>query len=400
MARAERRAQAGSPAGKRPARPAARASGASGVSGPSGNLTPPPLELPQTPPGPVRDARSHLVAAHGRPAAGPRVLVVGDAMLDHYWSGAVERISPEAPVPVLKIEGQRSVPGGAANVALNLAALGSQVTLLTLVGRDEAALQLESMLEAQGVFMERVADAAYSTTQKIRCVARRQQLLRADIETRPAAGMLETLARRYAALLRGHDLVVLSDYAKGALAQCQPLVRAAREHGIPVLVDPKGKAWERYCGATLVKPNLAEFRGCAGDFDDPAQFRRLGQALRRRLQLDYLLVTRGEDGMCLFGSAAAEGARAVIEQPAQVREVYDVSGAGDTVLATLAHFMAQGRPVDEAMRWANTAAGIVVGKFGTAAVTLDELQAAMAQQAATPPEHLSQPRTRHADQPL
>lgn len=335
-----------------------------------------PVDLPATPGRPA----SRLVPArradrrpHGSVAPRPRVLVVGDAMLDHYWSGAVERISPEAPVPILRIEGQRSVPGGAANVALNLAALGSQVTLLTLVGRDEAAVQLESLLEAQGVFMQRVADAGYSTTQKIRCVSRRQQLLRADIETRPPPAMLEVLAQRYAALLPGHDLVILSDYAKGALAACQPLVRAARERGIPVLVDPKGKDWSRYCGATLVKPNLAEFKGCAGDFDDEAQFRRLGQALRRRLQLDHLLVTRGEQGMSLFADA-----RTVIDEPSQVREVYDVSGAGDTVLATLAHFMAAGCSVPEAMRWANAAAGIVVGKFGTSAVTLEELQAAMA----------------------
>lgn len=302
-------------------------------------------------------------------ASSSRILVVGDAMLDHYWDGAVERISPEAPVPVLSVANRRSVPGGAANVAANLAALGAQVTLLALVGRDEAADHLEAMLEAQGVYLERVADPAYSTTQKIRCVSRRQQLLRADFEMTPPPSMLTLLARRYAALLPGHDVVVLSDYDKGALQECQPLVRGARELGKPVLVDPKGRDYTRYAGATLIKPNLSEFKSCAGEFSDEAQFCRRGSLLRKKLRADHLLVTRGEQGMSLFDE------QAVHHQPARVREVYDVSGAGDTVLATMAYMMAQGQPVVQAMKWASAAAGIVVGKFGTSLVTLKELQA-------------------------
>lgn len=300
----------------------------------------------------------------------PRILVVGDAMLDHYWDGTVERISPEAPVPILKITDQRVTAGGAANVALNLAALGSEVTLLSLVGRDEAADQLEHVLQQRGVYLERVADATYKTTQKIRYVSRRQQLLRADMEMRPPPSMLTTLQQRFSTLLPGHDLLVLSDYAKGALSECQPMLRAAREHNKAALVDPKGRDYTRYTGATLLKPNLAEFRACAGDFEDESRFRRLAIHLRKKLQLDYLLVTQGEAGMSLFKEGGIE------HQPARVREVYDVSGAGDTVLATVAHMMALGEPVSEAIRWANTAAGIVVAKFGTATVSLDELQAA------------------------
>lgn len=298
-----------------------------------------------------------------------RILVVGDAMLDHYWDGAVERISPEAPVPILSVANRRSVPGGAANVAVNLSALGAQVTLLSLVGRDEAADHLETMLETQGVYLERVADPTYSTTQKIRCVSRRQQLLRADFEMLPPPSMLTLLAHRYAALLPGHDLVVLSDYNKGALQECQPMVRGARDLGKQVLVDPKGRDYTRYAGATLLKPNLNEFKSCSGEFSDEAQFCRRGHLLRKKLRIDHLLVTRGEQGMSLFHEDE------VHHQAARVRDVYDVSGAGDTVLATMAYMMAQGEPVLKAVKWASAAAGIVVGKFGTSAVTLKELQA-------------------------
>jgi rfaE bifunctional protein kinase chain/domain len=310
--------------------------------------------------------------------AEPRILIVGDAMLDHYWDGAVDRISPEAPVPVLRITDKRSVPGGAANVALNLAALGSQVTLLALVGRDEAADQLETMLGERQVYLERVADPSYTTTQKIRCVSRRQQLLRADLESpQPPPTMLTTLAQRFAALLPGADLLVLSDYAKGALRECQPFVRAARERGVPVLVDPKGADCARYAGATLLKPNLAEFRRWAGNFDeeddpDDQRFCRLAARLRQQLRVEHLLVTRGERGMSLFSTG-----RVRHQRPEQPREVYDVSGAGDTVLATLAHMIARGAAVDEAMRWASAAAGIVVGKFGTSVVSRAELEASI-----------------------
>jgi len=299
------------------------------------------------------------------------ILVVGDAMLDRYWDGSVDRISPEAPVPVLRVTRRYDRAGGAANVALNLAALGAQVTLLTLAGRDEAGDALERILSEAGVRLERVADPAYPTIQKIRCVARQHQMLRADFESEPLPGMLETLAKRYVALLNQHDLVVLSDYAKGALSRCEYLIDSARKASKPVLVDPKGLDWARYAGATLVKPNLGEFKAVAGLWADDAAFQRQAVALRKRLGWTYLLVTQGEAGMTMFNG------RGMVHEPARVREVFDVSGAGDTVLATLAWRMAQGDDAFEAMRWANRAAGIVVGKFGTSTVDREELLAAM-----------------------
>ena len=296
-----------------------------------------------------------------------RVLLVGDVMLDVYWDGAANRISPEAPVPVLSVSGKRHRPGGAANVAVNLAALGSPVTMLAPLGHDEAGERVKAMVQAEGVTFEEVTQEGYVTTQKIRCMCRGQQLLRADFEQPVPPPMLTALARRFAALLPEHDIVVLSDYAKGALNECQEFIRLAREVGKPVLVDPKGKSYERYAGATLLKPNLSEFTSCVGDIQDEAHFCRLGSALRRRLRLEHLLVTRGEEGMSLFN------AHGVYHQPAEVREVYDVCGAGDTVLATITHMMALGEPVTEAMRWANAAAGIVVGRSGTAQVSFQEV---------------------------
>jgi len=301
------------------------------------------------------------------------ILVVGDAMLDRYWDGSVDRISPEAPVPVLRVTQRYDRAGGAANVALNLAALGSPVTLLTLAGRDEAGDALQAILAESHVRLERVAAPGYQTIQKIRCVARRHQMLRADFEGAPVPGMLDMLAARFQSLLPDHGVVVLSDYAKGALDRCEGLIEAARGASRPVLVDPKGLDWARYAGATLVKPNLGEFRAVAGPWADPAAFQRQAVALRKRLGWTYLLVTQGEAGMTMFNG------RGMVHEPARVREVYDVSGAGDTVLATLAWRMAQGDDGFEAMRWANRAAGIVVGKFGTSTVGREELLAAMAQ---------------------
>jgi D-glycero-beta-D-manno-heptose-7-phosphate kinase len=301
------------------------------------------------------------------------ILVVGDAMLDRYWDGSVDRISPEAPVPVLRVTRRYDRAGGAANVALNLAALGAQVTLLTLAGRDEAGDALQALLAEAGVRLERVTGPGYATIQKIRCVARRHQMLRADFEGEPVPGMLDTLATRFAALLPDHGLVVLSDYAKGALSRCEGLIDAARAAQRPVLVDPKGLDWARYAGATLVKPNLGEFKAAAGAWADEAAFQRQAAALRKRLGWTYLLVTQGDAGMTMFNG------RGMVHEPARVQEVYDVSGAGDTVLATLAWRMALGEDGFEAMRWANRAAGIVVGKFGTSAIGRGELLAAMAQ---------------------
>jgi D-glycero-beta-D-manno-heptose-7-phosphate kinase len=300
-----------------------------------------------------------------------RILVVGDAMLDRYWDGVVDRISPEAPVPVLRVTRRYERPGGAANVAANLAALGAAVSLIALVGEDEAGARLDGLMEAAGVGFDRVADPGYATIEKIRCVARHHQMLRADFEAEPPPSMRARLAERFARALPVHDVVVMSDYAKGALTDCQPLIAAARAAGKLVLVDPKGRDWSRYAGATLLKPNLAALDAVLGDglgkVADDAERQRLIDGLRKRFGWRHLLLTRGEGGMTMFDDAG------VTHERAQVRQVHDVTGAGDTVLATLAWRLAEGDDAVQAMRWANVAAGLAVQAFGTAVLTRDEL---------------------------
>ena len=295
------------------------------------------------------------------------MLVVGDAMLDRYWDGSVDRISPEAPVPVLRVTRRYERPGGAANVAANLAALGAAVSLIALVGDDADGHRLGALMDDAGVAFDRVVDPEWSTVAKIRCVARHHQMLRADFETPPPAAMRARLAERFARALPVHDMVLLSDYAKGALSDCQSLIAAARAAGKPVLVDPKGADWTRYAGATLLKPNLAALDAQLGDVADEPTRARLVDALRARLDCRHLLLTRGEDGMTLFDDAG------VTHQRAHVREVHDVTGAGDTVLATLAWRLSEGDDALQAMRWANVAAGLAVQAFGTAVLSRDAL---------------------------
>lgn len=298
-----------------------------------------------------------------------RVLLVGDVMLDVYWEGLTHRISPEAPVPVLSVTDMNARPGGAANVAANLAKLGSPVTLLAPVGEDESADQLRHMLTSLGVRFEGLSQATdYLTTKKIRCLSRGQQLLRTDFEVRVPPSLQTTLAKRFVQLLPEHDLVVLSDYDKGALHECQSMIQQARHADKPVFIDPKGQHYERYQGATVLKPNLSEFTSHVGRIDNESHFCRLGQKMRQQLGIDHLLVTRGEEGMSLFNH------QGIFHQPAQSREVYDVCGAGDTVLAVLVHMMALGHPISESMRWANAAAGLVVGRRGTAQVSFSEIE--------------------------
>jgi D-glycero-beta-D-manno-heptose-7-phosphate kinase len=296
-----------------------------------------------------------------------RILVVGDAMLDRYWDGSVDRISPEAPVPVLRVTRRFERPGGAANVAANLAALGSAVSLVALVGDDEEGARLGALMDAAGVAFDRVGDPAYTTTVKLRCVARHQQMLRADFEADPPAAMRARLAERFTRALPVHDLVVLSDYAKGALSDCGPLVEAARAAGKPVLVDPKGRDWARYAGATLLKPNLAALDALLGEGVDEAERVRRIDELRARFGWRHVLLTRGADGMTLFDDAGTTHAQA------RRRDVHDVTGAGDTVLATLAWRFCEGDDAAQAMRWANVAAGLAVQAFGTAVITQDAL---------------------------
>ena len=298
-----------------------------------------------------------------------RVLVVGDVMLDRYWFSSVERISPEAPVPVALVQREQDRLGGAANVALNAASLGAQTTLLSVVGADDAGRRLAHLLGDTPVRSALRQVPGLRTTMKLRVVSRQQQLIRMDFEAAPDHEVLLDLMDRYEQELAFHDVVLLSDYGKGGLGHVERMVQLARARGRRVLVDPKGRDYSRYRGATLITPNRAEFALAAGDWADAGEFERLAQNLRQQLELEALLVTRAEEGMSLF---TAQGH---LHVPAQAKEVFDVSGAGDTVIATLAAMLGAGAALDDAVRTANRAAGIVVGKLGTASVSPAELWA-------------------------
>lgn len=297
-----------------------------------------------------------------------RVLVVGDAMLDRYWVGEVERISPEAPVPIVKVSREEERAGGAANVARNAAALNAQVTLLSVVGDDEPGARLESLLKRERVNAQLHRDRGIRTTVKLRVIGgRNQQLLRVDFETAPSHEVLASKLRDFEKILGDVDVVILSDYGKGGLTHIVKMIGMARRAGKTVLVDPKGEDYSRYCGATLITPNQSEFRRVAGAWKNERDLTERAQQLRRKLDAKALLVTRGGEGMTLF----QDGAR--FHVATQAREVSDVSGAGDTVIATLGVALASGAGMKEAVQLANKAAGIVVGKFGTAVVTPKEL---------------------------
>ena len=296
-----------------------------------------------------------------------RVLVVGDVMLDRYWYGDATRISPEAPVPVLLWQREEARPGGAANVARNCAALGARTQLLSVVGRDEAGDRLVKLMKNEGVVVSLHRDSSIHTTQKLRVVHRKHQLLRIDMETPPSKEVLATKLADFRKALPGCDAVLLSDYGKGGLAHIATMIREGRRAGKHVLVDPKGDDYSRYKGATLLTPNLAELREVVGSWSDEKDLAQRAQRLRAALKLDALLLTRGEHGMTLYRRGRA------LHVKAQAREVSDVTGAGDTVIATLAVMLAAGEGVESAVRIANRAGGIKVGKFGTAVVTPAEL---------------------------
>lgn len=298
-----------------------------------------------------------------------RVLVVGDVMLDRYWHGVVERISPEAPVPVVRMEREEDRLGGAANVAFNVTSLGAQASLLTVTGDDAAADVLRRLLLQSGVEPLLMADESMSTIVKLRVIGRAQQLLRIDVEKPPAAAALARLEAAFAEQVHQHDVVLFSDYAKGALRHIDRMIGLARAAGRPVLVDPKGNDYRRYAGASLLTPNRAELAQVVGPWRDEADLSRRVQALREEIPVAAILLTRSEEGMTLFSSEAIQ------HEPARAREVFDVTGAGDTVIATLAALVAAGQPLTTAMPLANKAGGIVVGKFGTAAVRYEELAA-------------------------
>jgi len=296
-----------------------------------------------------------------------RVLVVGDAMLDRYWHGAVERISPEAPVPVVKVSREEERVGAAANVAYNIVTLGAKASFLGVVGQDEPGQRLEALMRETGIATHLKRDPKLKTTVKLRVIGRQQQLLRMDFENEPDHEALASQSEAFAQLLGAHDAVLFSDYGKGGLAHIPKMIRAARGAGKPVLIDPKGSDYERYSGATAITPNRSELQQVVGGWKDDSELRTKAQTLRGELKLDALLVTLGEDGMTLFD---AQGESHV---EAQAREVFDVTGAGDTVIATLAALVAAGMSLREAMPLANKAGGIVVGKFGTATVSYEEL---------------------------
>ena len=296
-----------------------------------------------------------------------RVLVVGDAMLDRYWFGSVERISPEAPVPVVRVNREEERLGGAANVALNVKTLGAQCTLLTVVGDDEPARSLRRLLEAQGIATVLGSDPKLYTIVKLRVIGRSQQLIRVDFENQPETEVLMHMLSDFERVLPDHDAVLFSDYGKGGLTHIPRMIALARAAGRPVLVDPKGSDYRRYAGATVITPNRAELAQVIGAWADEAQLRERAHNLRRELGLAGLLLTRSEEGMTLFDDAGQ------LDVPAQAREVFDVTGAGDTVIATMATLLAAGVSLREAVPVANRAGSIVVGKFGTASVTYEEL---------------------------
>jgi D-glycero-beta-D-manno-heptose-7-phosphate kinase len=296
-----------------------------------------------------------------------RVLVVGDAMLDRYLFGDVDRISPEAPVPVVRVTRDEARLGGAANVALNVRSLGAQVTLVTVVGSDEPAAKLEALLKDGGVAAILGRDPSLHTCVKLRIIGRAQQLVRVDFENQPDHEILADMLADVARAVPQHDAVLFSDYGKGGLAHIPRMIELARNAGKPVLVDPKGRDYSRYAGATVITPNRSELSQVIGEWSSEAQLEARAQALRESLQLDSLLLTRSEEGMSLF---EASGQTRIA---AQAREVFDVTGAGDTVIATMAAMLACGMSPREALPVANRAAGLVVGKFGTATVSYEEL---------------------------
>ena len=297
------------------------------------------------------------------------MLVVGDVMLDRYWFGEVSRISPEAPVPVVLVneKSEELKLGGAANVAWNCKELKAQTRLLSVVGRDEPGRALEKLLRQKGIEASLHRDRGLSTTQKLRVIARRQQLVRIDFERPPSREVLASKLEEFKRALAGCDVVILSDYGKGGLTHIAEMIRTARRMQKRVLIDPKGDDYSRYKGASIITPNVAELREVVGRWRDEKDLRQRAQALCRRLGLEALLLTRGEDGMTLFSKARTTTIRA------QALEVSDVTGAGDTVIAALAVMLAAGAGLEAAVRTANRAAGIVVGKLGTAAATHGEL---------------------------
>ncbi|MEN9946708.1 MAG: D-glycero-beta-D-manno-heptose-7-phosphate kinase [Pseudomonadota bacterium] len=295
-----------------------------------------------------------------------KVLVVGDVMLDRYWFGDVKRISPEAPVPIAKINKIEDRPGGAANVARNIASLGGNVSLLSVVGNDEPAQTLERLLQQEGVNTLLKIDSNINTIVKLRVLAKHQQLIRIDFEELPSHEILTAVLSQYEQIIDQYEVVILSDYGKGGLSHTQKMIEIAKQHGKKILVDPKGSDYSKYQNATIITPNRSEMQDAVGNWSNEDELMQKANKLKQDLNLTYLLVTRSEEGMTLFAQNS-------FHYPTLAQEVYDVSGAGDTVIATLGLMLANHIPIQDAVQLANLAAGIVVAKLGTATVRKEEL---------------------------
>jgi len=297
-----------------------------------------------------------------------RVLVVGDAMLDRYWYGDVERISPEAPVPVVAVARADERPGGAANVARSVRALGAACAMLSISGDDREADSLERLLAEDGIRCRLHRDRLLNTIVKLRVISRHQQLLRIDFDSPVSKDARVQLLDDYLEHLSEHDAVIVSDYGKGGLGYIQEMIHAARAASRPVVVDPKGDDYSGYRGASLITPNRKEFEHVAGRFRDNAELERKAARMAEELELEGVLVTRGEEGMSLI-----ERDGRVLHIPARAREVFDVTGAGDTVIAAIGCAWAVGSELADALSLANIAAGIVVGKLGAATASPAEI---------------------------
>ncbi|MDH5544293.1 MAG: bifunctional D-glycero-beta-D-manno-heptose-7-phosphate kinase/D-glycero-beta-D-manno-heptose 1-phosphate adenylyltransferase HldE [Gammaproteobacteria bacterium] len=298
-----------------------------------------------------------------------KILVVGDIMLDSYWYGGTSRISPEAPVPVVRVNNQQARAGGAANVALNIAALRGQSVLCGVAGDDEGARQIEQSLVEAGAVSDILRSPGIETITKLRVISQQQQLIRLDFESTPLVFDQQLFQQRIEGQLSHCGLLLLSDYAKGTMAGVEKMIAAARQRKIPVFVDPKGSDFEKYRGASLITPNMPEFEAVVGHCASEQEMQRKAEALVQKLELEALLVTRGERGMSLFRKGQVP-----VHLPTQAREVFDVTGAGDTVIATLATAFAAGASLEDAMALSNIAAGVTVGKLGAATASEAEIR--------------------------
>jgi rfaE bifunctional protein kinase chain/domain len=296
-----------------------------------------------------------------------KILVVGDVMLDRYWYGSVERISPEAPVPIVQVDKEEDRIGAAANVAYNVVSLGAKASLLSVIGGDAVGQELKRLIAQSGIEGHLHFDQEMKTTVKLRVIGRHQQLIRIDFESPPQREVLASLTDLFSQLLPSQDCILFSDYGKGGLTHISKMISLAKAANKTVLIDPKGKDYSKYAGADLITPNKSELIAVIGAWKTEQELFEKAQNLRQSLQLKNLLLTRSEEGMTLFDEQGS------LHVAAQAREVFDVTGAGDTVIATLASLVGSGLSIREAVPLANKAGGLVVGKFGTATISYQEL---------------------------